>query len=128
MKSRPAETIKEVLIATKWILENVGWCKRYYWQDASGEEIPSRCLYDRAGNGKRIAKCCLTGAIKLVNVLGYEGLQETSFLHMQTELLVVETINKIYPGRYSLPGFNDNILTQFKDVIALLDAAIKECK
>lgn len=128
MKSRPAKTIKEALIATKWILENIGWCKVSYWQDKNGKTILTSQMSCEKGH---VAKCCLSGAMRLVNASGRDGLWETS-LHVQTESFLFDTLKKIRPGSkhmyWSLPGFNDHGLTKFKDVIALLDAAIKECK
>jgi hypothetical protein len=34
-----ATTVKEVLIAAKWILENRGWCQGYYAKDAMGARV-----------------------------------------------------------------------------------------
>jgi hypothetical protein len=34
-----AKTVKEGLIATKWILENRGWCQTHYHADKNGVRV-----------------------------------------------------------------------------------------
>lgn len=38
-------TVKEVLIAAKWILENVGWCQGAYFKDKEGHDISGPNFY-----------------------------------------------------------------------------------
>jgi hypothetical protein len=35
--TRPARTVREVLIAAKWILEHVGWCQGYFSVSSNGK-------------------------------------------------------------------------------------------
>jgi hypothetical protein len=49
--TRPARTVREVLIAAKWLLEHIGWCQKHF-------ELRHR--------GKPVAFCAV-GAIQSVN-------------------------------------------------------------
>lgn len=34
-----ATTVKEVLKAARWIIDNVGWCQGYYRKNAQGQDV-----------------------------------------------------------------------------------------
>lgn len=53
------KTVKEVLIAAKWILENVGWCKGAYAKDKFGDWLVP-------GEPHEVTCACSSGAIYLV--------------------------------------------------------------
>jgi hypothetical protein len=58
-----ATTVKEVLIATKWILTHMDWIQGEFFRDSNGAEIRDwrpdyLCKYAKS--------CCLSGAIRLV--------------------------------------------------------------
>lgn len=60
-----AKTVKEVLIAGRWILENVGWCQQSYYKTKAGDErfnIEEATLYGDVGCA------CAIGSIYLVDV------------------------------------------------------------
>jgi hypothetical protein len=66
-----AKTVKEVLIATEWILNRLEWCQGAFYLDDKGES-----------SGMQGAKaCCLSGALYLVNTT--DELREVSRRHLQ---------------------------------------------
>lgn len=98
-----AKTVKEVLIAIKWILENIGWCKGTW----------SKYL-----NGKPVA-FCLSGACNTVE-------PEYGWLIEDARQAMRDVIYDVAPNR-DIASFNDSTLTTKKDVIRMLDKAIKQC-
>jgi hypothetical protein len=98
-----AKTAKEVLIAAKWILKNVGWTKGSWYRDAGGIPV--------SGNHAKIASCCLDGAMDLVECTISAKME--AFLRLKS----------VTDG--NILGFNDDPLTTKKMVLDKLDEAIK---
>lgn len=104
-KNNAAKTAKQVLIATKWILENVGWCQKRYFSDHNDNDI----TYHDVVNRKIVpAKCCLTAAIDLVDASQYLKSKVHDLIFMKTADSAI--------------SFND--YHSFKQVIEMLDAII----
>jgi hypothetical protein len=56
-----AKTIKEALIATRWIIDNVGWCQGRLYRTKPGKD-----LYAGGFNYEALDACCLEGALNCV--------------------------------------------------------------
>src|SRR5271169_3220590 len=67
-----ATTVKQVFTAALWILQNVGWCKHFYFADKQGRGM--QCIFDDKNNPQRrvpdsfqnLGACDLTGALGCV--------------------------------------------------------------
>ena len=104
MKIRKAKTVKEVLIATKWIIENIGWCKMVPMRD---EDEHSCNVIDYARS------FCLSAAIGHVEC---------------DDQIRVEArgIAERFIGEHdSIIDWNDRWYRTKKHVISLLNKAIK---
>jgi hypothetical protein len=109
-----AKTVKEGLIATKWILENRGWCQTHYHADKNGVRVGDP-ITDPAYGGS-----CLFGALSLVEY------DEDAFGLATLTRMAVH--NKVLdePLAISIPDWNDDKTRTKSQVIALLDKLIKE--
>jgi hypothetical protein len=107
-----ATTVKEGLVATKWILENKGWCKGFYQVDADGYGVFDPINQPFCGS-------CLSGAMQLVE---YQ-VESISYL---TKRAVLSSINGEPPTSNSIPYYNDAPERTKEEVIALLDRLIAD--
>jgi hypothetical protein len=98
-----ANTVKEVLIAARWMIENVGWCKGIYTQYPAditlGAPNPRPCAF------------CATGAI--YHVEAEAGLRSAAESFLERSL-----------GVYSVPTWNDYPETTKEQVLQAFDLAI----
>lgn len=99
-----AKNIKEVLIAAKWMLENVGWCQG---------------LFSKRDDSGSIKAMCLVGAINRVQLTdaGYKKLLQEKSTTMLSKLL-----------KQDVWIWNDTEGRTKEEVISLLDRAIKKAK
>jgi hypothetical protein len=104
-----ATTVKEGLIAVKWILENVGWSQRALFRDKQGEYMPYCEL-------KNLGSCCLWGAILLVET-------ETIINHGMQDL--VSSVIRDETGFGGIAYYNDKFSIKKQDVIDVVDEAIR---
>lgn len=102
-----ATTVKEVLIAAKWILENHGWCQGYYRKNAEGQDI-----YTLDG-----AVCfCSIGAIMAVET----AVETTDRLAEKATKLLDKASGSNVVFWNDMPGRTK------KQVLKVFDQAIKE--
>jgi len=100
--TRPARTVREVLVAARWILENVGWTKGVYARNSRGQST----LAQDAG-----AQCfCGMGAT-------YAVLKQNMDLGIQARALLGDMV-----------AFNDAPSTTLPMVLARFDEAIARAK
>ena len=99
-----AKTVKEVLTATKWILENIGWCQYIYIR------------YDREN---RPESFCLLGAIKMV--VAPDEIKKEAIQAIE-DAIAYQTDN--WHNRCSV--FNDDLGTYKEDVVKVLKKAITQ--
>jgi hypothetical protein len=105
-----AQTAKQVLIATKWILTHFDWCQGAWWVDSVGQNFGSKEVFLKHYTAP--LKCaCLDGALDLVES------DDHSMIGAQT-LLRKEV------GDYIT--WNDEKGRTKKQVIALLNKLIKK--
>lgn len=98
-------TVKEVLIAAKWILENIGWNQNDYYRSKSGKR------FDNHIDMSDVASACSAGAIYLVEA--DVSLQEDTVDYL------LQTIGG------SVSRFNDAPSTTKEDVLAVFQKAIE---
>jgi hypothetical protein len=101
-----AKTVKEVLIATKYILENVGWCQGSFYLDKNGNCMGT-CLYPYQYADLRA--CCLDGALQLVDT------------DARTRNQTYQTLRSFIPG---IITYNDFEGRTKQHVIEMLEATI----
>jgi hypothetical protein len=101
-----ATTTKEVLIAARWILANVGWCQGAWFRNKRGTPtIPSN----------QVGSACILGALQLV--------EADPFARIGAKELLL----KFVPNEAcTLSGFNDTVGRTKKEVLTLFDRAIKK--
>lgn len=117
MEEMQAESAKEVLIAAKWILENVGWCQGAFYRDADGKRIDNPVGENRVDT---ICQACSLGAIHLVKVDDPQHRWDAMDLLQraidektgESELIV------------DIAGFNDVICQRKEDVVDIFSIAI----
>lgn len=105
---RKARTIKEILVATRWIVNRLAWHKGCNWRSRSGkplidlkEEIVSSCLY---------------GAMLLVE-------SESHYIFTDA----VHYLNAKVPASCgNIAAWNDHSERTKEDIIKFLDKVIKE--
>lgn len=94
-----AKTATEVLKAAKWIIENVGWCKKDFTK--------------RNKDGK-VVGVCATQAIYFVEIDNDFGVRENARERLQNEM------------HSSIVEFNDRPTTRKRDVIRAFNKAIEK--
>lgn len=57
-----AKNAKEVLIASKWIINHIGWSKGTMYRDQKRRPISN----ENSKHPEKVYSCCLVGAIELV--------------------------------------------------------------
>jgi hypothetical protein len=103
MSENKANSVKEVLIAAKYLLENIGWCQGDFSNYQDGKPV----------------SFCMLGAINHVEVSDFELIWEAKSLLSQT---ILKNISE--PGIIS--DWNDKPARKKKDVIKLFDKAIRK--
>jgi len=96
----PATTAREVLIATKWILENFGWTKAHF---------------SRKNHHGELVSFCLVGAVE--QVFTPENVKEKALNLIQSSIYDEGIYNSIII-------YNDISSTTKEDIIRVLDRAI----
>jgi hypothetical protein len=104
--TRQAKTVREVLIAARWIQERLGWCQK------SGYLFDGRYRADRAHSCSPPTHCCAWGAIELVQA---------------KRLLLSAAADEMKEAVRSgdLPEWNDTPGRTKAEVLAAFDRAIK---
>jgi hypothetical protein len=118
--NKKAATIKEVLIAARWILDNIGWCQGSYTKTKSGKPsvlTPITLHSDNIGDISDISAACLRGAVWLVETKNHLLSDETfDFIQFKIE-------NKY---AQSMTSWNDDPKRTKNQVLSLLDKIIEE--
>jgi hypothetical protein len=73
-----AKTIKEVLIATEYILNHLGWVQFNFYLNDKNENVSFSESHDHLSE---ISSCCLSGAMRLVETDVELHLQARRHLH-----------------------------------------------
>lgn len=107
-----AKTVKEVLTAGRWILENVGWCQGSYYKDKNGSNVG----LSARRNPENVACACALGSIYLVET------DEPSA--MDGAITALADAYKID----SIADFNDDPGRTKQEVLDLFDRAIEGAK
>lgn len=107
-----AKTAKEVLIAARWIIENVGWCQNAYYKDANGETG-----WNFINPPVSVSCACASGAIYFV--------EADSELHVAALNILFKNIP---PIGTTISGWNDQPGRTKKQVLAAFNKAIKATK
>jgi hypothetical protein len=95
-----AKTVKEVLVATKWILDHHGWVQG---------------TFTKVDSNKKLVGFCLVGALDTVEVEGKDYiLKPQAYSLMQNELSYL-----------SLSAWNDLYGRTKEQVLSLIDQAIE---
>jgi hypothetical protein len=108
-----AKTIKEYLIATRYIIDNYGWCQNSYFKFKNGAPFWEEMKID----SQTFGGSCLEGAINLVEAV--DGLR----------IATINTIEQVLPDHMSLrtlPYFNDAPGRTKEEVLAFLDTLIEK--
>lgn len=104
-----AKTVKETLVAARWILENVGWCQGSYYKDKNGTNVGLSGRY----NPENVACACALGSIYLVDT--------DDTLALDKVITILSDASKIE----SVADFNDAPGRTKEEVLNLFDRAIK---
>lgn len=108
-----AKTPKEVLIAAKWIINNVGWCQESLVRDKQGAWMDLIPPTPSNPDVAKVGAVCLYGSLALV--------ETDEPIRDQATDLVRETLDD-----YRLSVFNDASGRTKKQVIALINKAIRK--
>lgn len=110
-----ATTVKEVLVAAKWLLNKYQWCRGSWYKDSlkEGYYNPDKFLTGT----KQLSCMCLDGAVKIVDADGYTKEQARDLLNslLKTDSIVVWN---------DIAVWNDAPKRTKKQVLALLNKAI----
>lgn len=104
-----AKSVKEILIAAKWIIENVGWCQGSYALTKDNNRIFSVEEAYAAGD---ICAACSTGSIMLTEAS--EQLKNDA-----------ERILRLQVPDHKIVDWNDAPGRTREEVLAVFDRAIK---
>lgn len=105
-----ATSVKEVLVAARWIVENIGWCQRAAMIDKKGKR-----LNVLSGLNKEADAFCMAGAVNVVNTGNDFSLVADSF----------KLLNKEADGNFIT--WNDTLGRTKEEVLALFDRVIEKC-
>jgi hypothetical protein len=108
-----AQTVKQALIAMRYILNRYGWCQGNYYVDKHG--YPSINPYQAPLGG-----CCLSGARDLIEC---DDNDTWCQIRHQINCRIWNAIGKMYA---TIPGWNDHPARTKQDVLNLLDKLIEE--
>lgn len=117
-----AKTVKEGLIAIKWMLENIGWCQNGYYRDKGGARLDMSGVSIYTSTAKKVHSMCLEGALELVEV------DDERVRGGMYDALDAALAPRYGEEEASLIKFNDDVSTKKKDVIRLLNTTIKQAK
>jgi hypothetical protein len=107
-----ATTLKEALIATRWILQHTGWCQGQYYMNKEGHSTMNP-LYGSLGG------CCLGGARDLVEC-------DRAALRSKLFGKILGAIKNVDNNCYTVVDWNDHPERTKEEVFALLDKLIEE--
>lgn len=99
-----AKSVKQVLVAAKWMIQNIGWCKGDFFKFKDGKEVAY----------------CLSGATGRV--------QTDPSLRQAANLLISQFIKEDPAFTGHIPSWNDAPYRTKEQVISLLNKAIKKAK
>lgn len=108
-----AQSVKEVLIAARWIIENVGWCQGFFCCQKDGRQLD---LSEAKKEPQRADSFCLLGAINMVESKQY------------THEAAIKIIEQVLGPRTYPVAFNDGPYRTKDQVLKVLDKAIKVAK
>ncbi len=103
-----AKTVKETLIAGRWILENLGWCQGYYYKDKDGHDASSL-------HPEEINCACALGALSMVE-------KEDQYLYTGA----IKELEHLIGG--TIANWNDHPGRTKEEVLNLFDRAIESVK
>jgi hypothetical protein len=107
-----ATTVKEVLIATRWIIDNVGWCQYRSFQLEGGNSLDAYWMSIEEVLERGVAACCLGGSIRLVEVADNALIDEA-------RICIEEALNGYVASWNDQPGRTK------QEVLDLLDRVIE---
>jgi hypothetical protein len=110
------KTVKEVLVAARWIIDNIGWCQGAFARTTDGRGIFVNFRETKA------AAYCSVGAICVVE-------KSDRALENQAYSLLKEVIgfsNDFW--QMGIPGWNDNSYTTKQRVLEVFDQAIERAQ
>lgn len=105
-----AKTVKEVLIATRYII-NSGWCQGTYYQDENNNYVGID-IDNKEAALPMIKSCCLSGALHLVEV------PKNNLAFGKAYNLVIKAVGD------SIARWNDGPTRTKEQVLNLLDKLI----
>jgi hypothetical protein len=110
-----AKTVKEVLVAAKWLLQNYDWNQAAWYITTDGLRLnsPEWFIVARKQNRLQLKSCCISGAVQLVNT--DKDTKEMALLSLQSAARTDNIIN-----------WNDWNGRTKEQVIKLLDKAIEK--
>ena|SRR5271154_4158799 len=100
-----AKTVKEVLIATEYILNHLDWAQHAFFRDSKGKST-------MAQDAKA---CCLSGALRLVDAEPYQNLKHKARNEIQA----------VIGDSYSITTFNDKPGRTKEEVLEVVRKAIQ---
>jgi hypothetical protein len=109
-----ATTVKEVLIAARWIIDNIGWCQGRYAKTSDGKGV------DDFRRNKGDAYCSL-GAIKVVEK------SNSDMLEYQASCAFQQVISRDL-GSDVIVNWNDDLHMTKQRVLEVFDQAIERAK
>jgi hypothetical protein len=117
-----AKTVKEVLVAAKWILENIGWHQGSFYKDKKDNRMIYPIDITSPDVLSTLGSFCAVGAINVVEKADYNPDTETSALQQKT----FDTLVEFLPFSVrNIPYWNDAIGRTKQEVLAVFDKAIE---
>ena len=108
-----AKTVKQVLVAARWILDNVGWCQGSYFKSKDGKRMFN------IREATDVDCVCAMGAILAV--------ETTEELQSQALDLVNDLIVENHYTRY-IANWNDESGRTKQQVLKMMDKAIERAR
>ena len=106
-----ATTVKEVLVAAKWILQHYDWNQHSWFIDSKDVRWGSPMHFTRKHDRLQLKSCCISGAVQLV---------DTDFSNLEMARLELQAAARTD----NIVNWNDWNGRTKKQVIRLLDKAI----
>src|ERR1700677_213193 len=107
--SNRSKTVKEVLVAARWMIENIGWCQGANLRNSQGKYI----ALDDAGEYKNVASLCTIGAIVMVEAP--EQTKNTAYIRLSR--IIDHTV---------ISQWNDEPTRTKQEVLSAFDKAIED--
>ena len=104
-----AKTVREALVATRWIIDQVGWCQGRLYQAKDGNVI----WYKGGIIPGNLGACCLEGAMSLVEI-------DSEYVRFDAG----KKIRAIGTDHTSIHIWNDALGRTKEQVLAMLDQVI----